>query len=211
MSDHEHDWIRVTDTRGEEYGCSVTGCQARCAAIPEAPIAGRYGIAIIDTEPHNSVKWCQPFDDEDSATDPDEPEMRAALFATHAAAEAGVARRIRYEARPLPQRTRAVVRADGPFRHDGGGERAGSGPPACNCGAWPYHANGCPQNALLTLGRILRGLAPERCKLVERTYAEARRTIGDEGAAQRALAVLTPEERAEHPLDALPRPPGSVR
>ncbi len=111
MSDHTHEWVfarkGAMSTPTCAFTCNVSGCGAETDAVPAARYAkydppGRYGIIVIDPESPTSDVWAEPFDSEDSTPDPDEPEMRAALFATRAEAEAGLARRIRCEVRSLP-------------------------------------------------------------------------------------------------------------
>ena len=130
MSIHTHEWLYMQgQPRSAAFICNVAGCGAHCEAVPsvmpkidgnvilidsdvvfdaakDAP--GRYGIVVIDPESPASEVWAEPFDSEDSAPDPDEPEMRAALFATRAEAEVGLARRIRCEVRPLPPKRDAA-------------------------------------------------------------------------------------------------------
>jgi hypothetical protein len=45
------------------------------------------------------------------------------------------------------------------------------------------------------LSRVLGNLTPERRKLIEKAYAQARKTMGDAEASAHILAMLTDAER----------------
>jgi hypothetical protein len=98
------------------------------------------------------------------------------------------------------RRSRVTPIGRGPYAARGEGQRhgiTGATPGTAGRGARPVYRSA----AVSTNGELwglLGNLTPERRKLVEKAYAEARTTVGDAEASARVRAMLTEAERAHH-------------